>query len=469
MKNIYRTLPLVLLFLAGQGCTSLIPKGDRPDIAVIVTSVPPAGPTSNKGSVIAVDGSGCGFLGLLGNKEDAIYALKQKAFKAGANYVHITKTKEPYSDGKCRHNEYIIEGNAYKIIPLEDQKAGLILIRNGGFEDDQLGENGLAGSWHYGLQKWSGLKCGVLNARLGKAAFPKLAPEGENIAFLAYAGSYMKQVLEFRFVPGRHYQLNVVVGHRVESTFEDGDYRIELLAGNTILAHKQGKIPKHGEYADVKLQYISKPNDPHSGLPLKIVLRNLNTRQVNFDDVRLYNWNEGSGFVPPDKYSTSSATRESANVASTNDFEIIDNNYFKNISTNHRIQEYYGQPNSSNVINNSIRTGVAGFRIINNKWLFRSGFGKTSLLGTHPLNTKTPSMFEIKVNGNELRYSVRPHNSGNSLIEFWVKNSLIHSEVISEKKWHNRILKLPVNTTEVILKHHATGWRFEYLYWDILE
>jgi len=43
MKNIYRTLPLILLFLAGQGCTSLIPKGDRPDIAVIVTSVPPTG------------------------------------------------------------------------------------------------------------------------------------------------------------------------------------------------------------------------------------------------------------------------------------------------------------------------------------------------------------------------------------------------------------------------------------------
>ncbi len=155
---------------------------------------------------------------------------------------------------------------------------------------------------------------------------------------------------------------------------------------------------------------------------------------------------------------------------STGNFEIIDNSDdFKNISTNHRIQEYQDQPDTSIVIRNSSSTGVAGLKVTNNKWLFRSGFGKISLLGTHPLNRKAPSQFTIKVSNNELKYSVRPHDRGDSLVEFWVKNLLVHSEIISEKKWHNRRLKLPNNTSEVVLKHHATGWAFEYLYWDILE
>jgi hypothetical protein len=63
----------------------------------------------------AVHGSGCGLLGTLGNYEGALNILRNQAAEAGANYVHITHQKAPYSDGQCRHNEYVLEGTAYRV------------------------------------------------------------------------------------------------------------------------------------------------------------------------------------------------------------------------------------------------------------------------------------------------------------------------------------------------------------------
>jgi len=322
MKN--HKYPLVvlaiLIYLALEGCTAMIPKGDRPEIPVIVSTLAPTPPANNLGMVTATDGSGCGLLGLLGNRENAIYILKQQAHQAGANYVQILKTKEPYSDGQCKHNAYIIEGNAYKTIPLEDQPTGLIPIRNAGFEDDPLGKNGVSETWHFNLREWSGFSGGVVNVNFHTIMFPSLkAPDGDNMAFLAFAGSHIQQVLDFRLVPERDYQLQVVVGHRAESSFGDGDYKIELHAGSHLLVEKQGAIPPSGQFKEVTLHYTSTPSSQGIGQPLKIVLRNLNTTQVNFDKVRLNNWPAGTTTSQSNtRVSTSETATRSAIPGSTN-------------------------------------------------------------------------------------------------------------------------------------------------------
>ena len=238
---------------------------------VVVSKISPENGAVNKGSIIGVHGNGCGFMGFKGDRDGAIIAVRNKAALMGANYVQILNEQEPYSDGKCAHNEYRIEGNAYVLVQSDEPKT-MVLSEN-----------------------------------------------------------------------------------------------------------------------------------------------------------------------------------------------------FSHISTSHHISDYHGQTQTSVVVNNSSITGVNELRVIDNKWLFRNGFGKNGLLATHPLTPNKASEFLISVSNNKLNYTVRPHNSGNSLVEFWVGDSLIHSEVISDKQWHRKRLNLPQGTDEVLMKHHATGWSFEYLYWDILE
>jgi len=459
-----RSFLLVLIMCSSivfGGCTAMFTKEDRPTIPVVVSTLAPPAPSNNLGSITAVDGIGCGLLGLLGNRENAVYILKQKAVQHGANYVQILKTKEPYSDGQCRHNEFVLEGNAFKTVPLEEQAIGAIAIRNPGFENDVLARDGVAEAWHYNLKDWSGNKGGVFSVTATPSTFlAGKAPEGHNVAFLAFSGSNIEQTLDFRLVPNRTYQLQVLVGRRTEAAFGEGDYQVELQAGGRTIAEERGKLPPAGEFKVVKVSYTAKRQDSQKGQPLKIVLKNINTRQINYDSVRLYNWVVGSNFVIPDIPQSKAVFQEES-------IEVLSSD-FSHINTSHVISEYHGQPTPRTVIANSERSGVRQLQIQNNKWIFSSGFGRGPLLGTHPINSSKPSIFDIKVVGNTMKYAVHPHSNGDSLIEFWVKETLIHSETISEKKWNEGIISLPQNTQTVTLKHHATGWSFEYLYWSFL-
>jgi hypothetical protein len=279
----------LLLVLTILGCSTSIDR-NRAAIPVVVSNHPVAGAAKSFGLVVGTDGSGCGLLGRKGNKENSIYNLKVNAHALGANFVHVTKETPPHSIQGCAVNEYVIEGNAYKTIPLEEQEEGLIAIKNAGFEDDPLGKNGVSKTWHYGLKEWSGNKGGVVNVMLNDGMFPMLgAPEGENMAFLAYAGSYIEQKLDFLLAPNRVYNLTVSVGHRSEKNFEDGDYAIELRAGSTILSEKRAALPGNGEIEEVSISYISPHSSDKLGKPIVISLKNISARQVNFDNVRLSN------------------------------------------------------------------------------------------------------------------------------------------------------------------------------------
>lgn len=296
----FLTILIVLSAIVLEGCTAMFTKADRPEIPVVVSTLSPPAPANNLGSIVAIDGIGCGLLGFLGNRENAVYIMKQKAVQHGANYVQILKTKEPYSDGQCRHNEFVLEGNAFKTVPLEEQEIGAITIRNSGFEEDVLARDGVAEAWHYNLKDWSGNKGGVFSVTATPSTFlAKKAPEGHNVAFLAFSGSNIEQALDFRLVPNRTYQLQVLVGRRTEAAFGEGDYQVELQAGGHIIAQERGKIPPAGEFKMVKVKYTAKRQDQKKGQPLKIVLRNINTRQINYDNVQLYNWEVGSNFTVP--------------------------------------------------------------------------------------------------------------------------------------------------------------------------
>lgn len=122
MKSfVTRVVLLVVTLVCAAGCAfgiPLVPGAERVDVQ---RTAPPTGAKRVK-ELRAVHGSGCGFLGGLGNYDGALATLRNLAQEAGADYVQITGTQEPYSDGQCRHNEYVLQAVAYRTGP--DTAAG---------------------------------------------------------------------------------------------------------------------------------------------------------------------------------------------------------------------------------------------------------------------------------------------------------------------------------------------------------
>lgn len=111
-------LPSVGLFAAvfwsaisGLGCAGTVAAVAGSERVVVATVRPTA--TDPIARLRAVHGSGCGFAGALGNREGAIATLLNQSAEVRADSVFITSERAPYSDGECRHNEYIIEGLAF--------------------------------------------------------------------------------------------------------------------------------------------------------------------------------------------------------------------------------------------------------------------------------------------------------------------------------------------------------------------
>jgi hypothetical protein len=60
-------------------------------------------------------------LGEGGTYAGALEVLRSEAHRKAADYVQITDTRVPYSDGNCLHNEYVISGVAY-VLPKTEAK-----------------------------------------------------------------------------------------------------------------------------------------------------------------------------------------------------------------------------------------------------------------------------------------------------------------------------------------------------------
>ncbi len=105
-----------------------------------------------------VHGHGCGFLGALGDEEGALGLLRNEAVKIGADYVEITGRKAPYSDGQCRHNEFIITGVAYSTKPSTPDKAPPAAAQSIGVGEDLNSLPPPRGFTEDEVEKWSKLE-----------------------------------------------------------------------------------------------------------------------------------------------------------------------------------------------------------------------------------------------------------------------------------------------------------------------
>jgi streptogramin lyase len=154
-------------------------------------------------------------------------------------------------------------------------------INNPGFEAQVLGDGGFLTTTLTGWTLSVPSQSGPYNPPAG--AYPGgVVPEGQNVAYSN--GGTISQVLTQALVAGTRYTLTVRVGDRLDAAFPG--YRVQLLAGGTLLAEETAQTPANGTFATSTVDYDSMANDPRAGLPLEIRLVS-NGIQVNFDDVRL--------------------------------------------------------------------------------------------------------------------------------------------------------------------------------------
>ena len=115
--GIQMNLKIVALVILSQLLISCAVK--KPTLApntsnIEVNDKKPAGNYEIITSVSVTDGMGCKDFGYLGNKEDAMTLLKNKAQELNGTYAHITSVIEPHLDGGCYDNKYTILAIVYK-------------------------------------------------------------------------------------------------------------------------------------------------------------------------------------------------------------------------------------------------------------------------------------------------------------------------------------------------------------------
>jgi RHS repeat-associated protein len=155
-----------------------------------------------------------------------------------------------------------------------------IAIVNPSFEDLALSDNGYSASipgWTVGVvdQAWTWDPASTY--------FPNGIPDGENLAWM-YATT-LSQRLATPLQSGVDYTLTVDVGQRIGAGF--GGYRIELIAGNVVLASTSAPAPTGpGTWVPATLIYRAGSDNSAIGQDLQIRLGSLG-REVFFDNVRL--------------------------------------------------------------------------------------------------------------------------------------------------------------------------------------
>lgn len=121
------------------------------------------------------------------------------------------------------------------------------------------------------------------------------------------------------------------------------------------------------------------------------------------------------------------------------------------------------------IVRNSVSQQALDLRVVNNKWIFRQALGRGPVLVTHPRSPDQPSIYRVKTGGAPLRYQVRAHSEGDgSTLQFWANNQLIATKKVAPGEWIAGTLSLPSGNGDVEIRHIATGWNMEYLYWSEL-
>ncbi len=165
-------------------------------------------------------------------------------------------------------------------------QATAILVQNPSFED--FSAKGLftvhgVGLTGFGWTVTAGTNVGVFKA--GGHFFVPI-PDGINTAYSS--NTTISQVLNEVLAPNTIYTLEVGIGNQNNVPF--GGYRVQLLAGGTLLAEDNNTLsPANGTFQTSIVTFNALPNDPNWGQPLEIRLVPLggSTINTNYDNVRL--------------------------------------------------------------------------------------------------------------------------------------------------------------------------------------
>jgi hypothetical protein len=128
----------------------------------------------------------------------------------------------------------------------------------------------------------------------------------------------------------------------------------------------------------------------------------------------------------------------------------------------------YRENDSGAVERNSQAADGAGFWTQDEKWLLQRALGRSPVLVTHPCAPDRPSRYRVHLDGRPLRFTARRHPGGDSRVEFWAEGRPVYVEDFVEPRWYTKTLSFPPGTKEIEMRHVATGWSFEYLYWAAL-
>lgn len=109
-----------------------------------------------------------------------------------------------------------------------------------------------------------------------------------------------------------------------------------------------------------------------------------------------------------------------------------------------------------------------GFSVLNGIPMFEKFLNKGPIICSMPPRKKQPAVFEIAVNEKLFCFKVHPHPLGDSMIEIWAGNKMLLGENIIQQRWHEFKVPIPDNVNRIELRHVATGWYFEFLYFDFL-
>jgi hypothetical protein len=96
--------------------TAVRPVSAQAQLVRVEDTDPPAG-AQLIGAVEGSDGRGCSFDDARGTRRNATTALREAAVARGADFVKLTKVTKPYSGHDCYHQEFKLEGLAYRVHP----------------------------------------------------------------------------------------------------------------------------------------------------------------------------------------------------------------------------------------------------------------------------------------------------------------------------------------------------------------
>ena len=144
------------------------------------------------------------------------------------------------------------------------------------------------GNYALGISGWSYSGNGIYGVwSPNQNAYNMNVPDGNSIGFIDGGRGSIYQSLNHVLNPYTTLALSVDIGNRF--SWGAPSYDVQLLAGDTVLAHSGAVMPTEGLFSNLNLTYLTKEDDPFgSDLGIRIILYS-DFGQLNFDNITLSN------------------------------------------------------------------------------------------------------------------------------------------------------------------------------------